>query len=78
MGLEGTGPCLGWEIQPGLDCHSLSVCLVTNSLYGQCATKWLVACVSQSIIYQAIYIPFLCLKLLGARGLLEYYKEFLQ
>lgn len=65
MGLEWTGP--------------VSVPSDKNSLYGQSATKWLVASVSQSIIDQAIYIPFLCLKVLGAKGLLEYYyKELLQ
>lgn len=77
MGLEGTGPCLEWEIQSRLDFYSLTS--DKNSLYVQSATKWLVACVGQSIIYQAIYKPFLCLKMLGTRGLLEHYwKELLQ
>lgn len=56
MGLEWTGP--------------VSVPSDKNSLYGQSATRWLVASVSQSIIDQAIYIPFLCLKVLGAKGLI--------
>lgn len=76
--LKGQGPV--WDGKSSLGWIS-TACLTSdkNSLYGQSATKWLVAYVRQSIIYQAIYKPFLCLKMLGTRGLLEHYwKELLQ
>lgn len=40
-----------------------------NSLYGQSATKWLLACVNQSINYQAVYIPFFLFKCAGDKGI---------
>lgn len=60
--------------------QGLSVCLVTKIVYmGRVPPSGLWPLSVKSILYQAIYIPFLCLKVLGAKWLLEYYyKELLQ
>lgn len=42
--------------------HTLSICLVTKkSVWAEGDQVACVTCIPQSIIYQAIYIPFLCL-----------------